>query len=380
MDVAKSAGKGDSSSSEEELEGGEGAEVIDIHYPQAITAVQAGAHMASLPYKVKRRIKALKKLQMEATDLEAKFYEEVYALECKYHKLHSPLYAQRAQITDGKHEPTDTEAEFPLADTDTEDEERITELNEDGSKKVNEDDEQKGIPSFWITIFQTEEMLCEIFGEDDEVIMESLFDITLAFDEPESIGFTLSFHFHPNDHFTNNVLTKHYTMKCVPDKDDPFSFEGPEIYKCEGCKINWKEGKNVTIKQVKKKIKKGKDKGKTVMKEVKAQSFFNFFSPPTIPEDPEAEVDDETQMYLQQDFQIGHFLRERVIPRAVLFYTGEEQDSDDESDDEDEEEEDMDENDDDGSDDEEDRPKLKAKKGRNRQAGGDGAAPECKQQ
>ena len=87
------------------------------------------------------------------------------------------------------------------------------------------------------------------------------------------------------------------------------STQGPEIYKCEGCKINWKEGKNVTVKQVKKKVKKGKDKGKTVTKEVKAESFFRFFSPPALPEDPEAEVDEDIQMYLQQDFQIGHFLR-----------------------------------------------------------------------
>jgi len=84
----------------------------------------AGAHVASLPYKVRRRVKALKKLQMEATELEAKFYQEVYALEIKYHKLHSPLYAKRAAITDGNHEPTDVEAEFPLADTDSEDEDR----------------------------------------------------------------------------------------------------------------------------------------------------------------------------------------------------------------------------------------------------------------
>merc|ERR1712055_172468 len=116
---------------------------------------------------------------------------------------------------------------------------------------------------------------------------------------------------------SNSVLTKHYSMKCEPDKEDPFSFEGPEIYKCEECKVNWKEGKNVTVKQVKKKVKKGKDKGKTVTKEV--------------------------QMLLQQDFQIGHYLRERIIPRAVLFFTGEEQgddeeESDDEDDDDDEDE------------------------------------------
>merc|ERR1711879_888821 len=80
-----------------------------------------------------------------------------------------------------------------------------------------------------------------------------------------------------------------------------------------------------TVKQVKKKVKKGKDKGKTVTKEVRAESFFHFFNPPALPDDPEAEIDEEVQMLLQQDFQIGHYLRERIVPRAVLFFTGEEQ-------------------------------------------------------
>merc|ERR1712181_156444 len=115
----------------------------------------------------------------------------------------------------------------------------------------------------------------------------------------------------------------------------------------------------------------GKDKGKTVTKEVKADSFFHFFSPPALPEDPEAEVDEEVEMLLQQDFQIGHYLRERIVPRAVLFFTGEEQgDDDEESDDEDDD------------DDEEvpNRPKLKARKGKGGMGGGQEANPECKQQ
>ena len=45
-----------------------------------------------MPASVKRRIKALKKIQLETTMLEAKFYEEVHLLECKYHKLYTPLY------------------------------------------------------------------------------------------------------------------------------------------------------------------------------------------------------------------------------------------------------------------------------------------------
>ena len=93
-------------------------------------------------------------------------------------------------------------------------------------------------------------------------------------------AFTLHFHFHPNDFFTNTVLTKEYHMKCEPSEDDPFSFEGPEIYKCTGCAVNWKQGKNLTVKTVKKKQKhKSKGNVRTVTKTVKNDSFFNFFDP-----------------------------------------------------------------------------------------------------
>ena len=56
--------------------------------------------------------------------------------------------------------------------------------------------------------------------------------------------------------------------------------------------------------------------------QVKNDSFFNFFDPPPLPDDPEAEVDAETQELLTADFEIGHYIRERIIPRAVLFFTG----------------------------------------------------------
>lgn len=46
-------------------------------------------------------------------------------------------------------------------------------------------------------------------------------------------GFALEFHFSPNEWFTNTVLTKEYEMKCVPEKSNPLSFEGPEIFKCK---------------------------------------------------------------------------------------------------------------------------------------------------
>jgi hypothetical protein len=47
-------------------------------------------------------VKALKNLQFESTELEAKFYEEVYKLEVKYLDLNLPLYESRAKIISGR--------------------------------------------------------------------------------------------------------------------------------------------------------------------------------------------------------------------------------------------------------------------------------------
>ena len=53
----------------------------------------------------------------------------------------------------------------------------------------------------------------------------------------------------------------------------------------------------MTVKQVKKKQKhKSKGSVRTITKQVKADSFFNFFDPPAVPDDPNAEVDEDTQV------------------------------------------------------------------------------------
>lgn len=55
---------------------------------------------------------------------------------------------------------------------------------------------------------------------------------------------------------------------------NPFSF-------FPSCQIDWKKGKNVTLKTIKKKQKhKGRGTVRTVTKTVSNDSFFNFFSPP----------------------------------------------------------------------------------------------------
>jgi nucleosome assembly protein 1-like 1 len=56
-------------------------------------------------------------------------------------------------------------------------------------------------------------------------------------------------------------------------------------------------------------------------KTVQKDSFFNFFNPPEVAEGETP--DDETEQLLGADFEIGHFIRERIVPRAVLYFTGE---------------------------------------------------------
>ena len=168
------------------------------------------------------------------------------------------------------------------------------------------------------------ELLNEMVQDHDEPALRHLEDISVTFSK-SPMAFTLHFQFSANEYFTNTTLTKEYHMKCEPSEDDPFSFEGPEIYKCTGCTINWKQGKNLTVKTVKKKQKhKSKGSVRTVTKTVKNDSFFNFFDPPEVPDmqNEDDEMDPETQDLLTSDFEIGHYIRERIIPRAVLFFTG----------------------------------------------------------
>merc|ERR1711872_703054 len=100
---------------------------------------QASGYIQSLPAPVKKRIKALKKIQLEATKIEAQFYEEVHLLECKYHTKFEPLYAKRSTITKGDYEPTEDESAL------------AKEVNEKAKleteeKKTEEEKDVKGVP------------------------------------------------------------------------------------------------------------------------------------------------------------------------------------------------------------------------------------------
>ncbi|KAF6216282.1 hypothetical protein GE061_000622 [Apolygus lucorum] len=294
-----------------------------------------------LPPQIRRRIKALKKLQVESVHVEAEFFAEVHKLECKYNQLSSGIYQKRRSFVTGEREPTDQECDFTLdssLDLEAEGD------NEQGFSPFGAvDANTKGIPFFWLTIFKNVDLLNDMIEPHDEPVLKHLIDIEVECLGNESMGFVLKFVFSSNEYFKNPVLTKYYEMRCKPDEDDPFSFEGPEIIKCKGCTIDWYKNKNVTKKIVMKR-QKHKTQGtvRTVTKSLKNDSFFNFFDPPQVPDDETEDVDAEIQAILTSDFEIGHYIRERIVPHAVLYFTGEaleeEEDLEEEEEDDDDDE------------------------------------------
>jgi nucleosome assembly protein 1-like 1 len=70
-----------------------------------------------------------------------------------------------------------------------------------------------------------------------------------------------------------------------------------EVTKIEGTVIDWKDGKDVTKKKVKKKQKNKKTgETRTIIKSVTCDSFFNFFESKEAPEHaPGAEFDSEAE-------------------------------------------------------------------------------------
>ncbi|CAI9281001.1 unnamed protein product [Lactuca saligna] len=341
----------------------------------------AGQHsdiLESLSPTVRKRVEVLREIQSEHDELEAKFFEERAALEAKYQKLYAPLYSKRYDIVNG------------VVEVDGVNNEAAMDVADDKAK------EEKGVPNFWLNAMKTNEILAEEISERDEEALKYIKDIKWCrIDDPK--GFKLEFFFDTNPFFKNSVLTKIYHMI---DDDEPI------LEKAIGTEIEWLPGKCLTQKILKKKPKKGSKNAKPITKTENCESFFNFFNPPQVPED-EDEIDEEMaeelQNQMEQDYDIGSTIRDKIIPHAVSWFTGEAvqeddfegiEDDDDEDDDEDEiddedDDEDEEDDEDDDDEDEEDEPKAKSKKkssgpkkGGIVHAGGEQGErpPECKQQ
>lgn len=165
-----------------------------LDFPNVLASLQNQRNsemLALLPAPVKKRIKALKKLQLQATNIEADFFKEVHELECKYHKLYVPLYEKRSTIVNGVYEPNDEESQWP-----SDDENSLPDAIKEKIKiedKENKDSDVKGIPDFWLTIFRNVTLLSEMVQPHDVPILKHLTDIKTVCTENPMVSLFLYF-------------------------------------------------------------------------------------------------------------------------------------------------------------------------------------------
>ncbi|XP_016446057.1 nucleosome assembly protein 1;4-like [Nicotiana tabacum] len=277
--------------------------------------------LEKLPPNIRKRVDVLREIQGQYDELEGQFLEERAALEAKFQKLYEPIYSKRYEIVNG-----------------------VVEAENEGTvdKETNESAGDKGIPHFWLLAMKNNEAISKEITERDEGALQYLKDVKWSRLE-DAKGFKLEFFFDTNPYFSNIVLTKTYHM---------ISEDEHILENAIGTKIEWFPGKSLTQKILKKKPKKGSNDTKPIIKTEECESFFHFFDPPQLPEDAE-EIDEETaellQSQMEQDYEIGSTIREKIIPHAVSWFTGEAVPIDNEEEEEEEEEEvEEDDDDDDG--------------------------------
>jgi hypothetical protein len=133
-------------------------------------------------------------------------------------------------------------------------------------------------------------------------------------------------------------LTKSYELICERDTrgQRPFLLsQTSTLYKCLGCKIDWKEGKDLSVSF-----------HPVNGKEISQDTFFTFFATPnddgikpsirkilkrlenvstSEKEDDEEEKEEEDQdldVIFSMDQEIGQFLKDVFIPKSILYYIG----------------------------------------------------------
>ncbi|CAN8271106.1 unnamed protein product [Cochlearia groenlandica] len=241
---------------------------------------------------VEKRVDVLKEIQSEYDEIEEKFFEERVALEDKYQKIYQPLYTKRYEIVNG-----------------------VVEV-EGAPQGDDQAIEEKGVPNFWLIALKNNEITGDEITERDEGALKYLKDIKWTrLEEPK--GFKLDFFFDENPYFKNTLLTKTYH---VVDKDEPI------LDTTIGTEIEWYPGKCLTPNILKRMAKEGSENTKSIIRTEEWESFFEFFSPPEIPEEDEElddELADELECDLQRDYDIGlvSTIKEEIISHAVTLFT-----------------------------------------------------------
>ncbi|CAM9850567.1 unnamed protein product [Chrysoparadoxa australica] len=270
-----------------------------------------------------KKIVALKQLQMQRDKVHDAYLEARVELESRFRSQYEENYSKRAQILSGQLKvEVDLEKEGG--------EQLMAEANAD-----LEEDTTPGIPHFWLQCLLRHEAMADIIEEKDVEALQYLEDVRCV-EKETMLGFTLEFQFAENPFFTNAVLTKEYQTANIMDHGEPL------LVSVEGTEIEWKPRHNLCKKSVKQKHRRkggrSAEQVRTVTVTKDADSFFKFFKAPVMYEMPDEDDEEGIQNLPYEfnyevseiDYEIALIIRNNLVPKAILWYTGEAVDDEDE--------------------------------------------------
>jgi nucleosome assembly protein 1-like 1 len=133
-----------------------------------------------LPPVVLKRVRALRKQHEEYEAIDEEYKKARLELEKQFLARKEVLYNQRSLIVKG-------EVDVPA---------------EDGA--VAAEGDEKGIPSFWLTVLTAHPAIGDLVTQEDVPALEALTNITCEISE-NFADFTILFHFAENEFFSNSV-------------------------------------------------------------------------------------------------------------------------------------------------------------------------------
>ena len=338
--------------------------------------------LSLLPPCILPRITKLKSLNDARDAILEEYRLERAALEMKFMKRMETLFDERRGVINGEFDTvidTDNTVQDKNEDDNNNGEESaevvkaegvVEDVSDDGdgedvqNEQLQPRDAVKGIPQFWACAMGHVDVIAELITEGERIAqkcvavyrvlypsvyffahilylqkmtnleplpyfiadvdcLDHLTDVACT-NFSDGTGFELHFHFSPNPFFANKILTKRYEVPNLLTEDEPI------LKNVTGTTINWKDKQSLTYKEVTKKQRKknGANAGqiRTITKKERTESFFHFFTPPSMPGLMEVMDEDEADAVeeaFDHDYDVAQAIRGHLIPKAVLWFTGE---------------------------------------------------------
>eukprot|EP00927_Polykrikos_kofoidii_P077931 TRINITY_DN74816_c0_g1_i1.p1 TRINITY_DN74816_c0_g1~~TRINITY_DN74816_c0_g1_i1.p1 ORF type:complete len:386 (+),score=91.99 TRINITY_DN74816_c0_g1_i1:73-1230(+) len=271
--------------------------------------------VSTLPVALQARVVALEELDLEVSALEARFRAERRELERKYECLYAHIFLRRAALLE---------------------------------RHPSNGGDDARVPAFWLRAMKMSAAISANVGVRDEPALRSLQDVRcMTLPEMDGVGFRLDFFFGSNDFFTNSLLTKTYYLS---DNDSEFA-----VTRTVGTDINWKPGQRLTARRRRRRLRDGclPPPPPEVMcptahavsgasrKKLVARSFFHLFA--TTSEVPTSTTDGGDGIFgdggcsealkhwaneIEAAYEVGLAFKEKLVPHAIRWVTGEAWDED----------------------------------------------------